>query len=334
MALALGDPNNQLLFIHIGDAARESGYGHMIIPLPTDQLAKVTDVLGDMMGVRTKYGGDFNSSYGEIERYGILRVKEKVELILSLASREGFIAKELQMDEVNSLKAAMKDLDRKKRSVTVAILTAIFGVAAFGTAFHSWASMNQVKDTLNTGLQKQDALIEEVDAQLLRVADVTNFVARQYNEIVTHVKELEHLTRREIANRLDHFLHLMLTSFRLGLQDFMAGLTDLMNHRLSPLLVTSANLEAAFEKLVESAQRQGLKPLTRDVGILFQAATSTFADANGRLFAVVHVPLYTGERLHLYKYIPAPFFLEEHPHHADGRESGGIPGSRCSPDRG
>ena len=219
--------------------------------------------------------------------------------------------KELQLDEVNSLKAAMKELDRKKRSVTVAILTAIFGVAAFGTAFRSWASLSQVKDSLNTGLQKQDALIEEVDAQLLRVADVTNFVVRQYNEIVTHVKELEHLTRREIANRLDHFLHLMLTSFRLGLQDFMSGLTDLMHHRLSPLLVASANLEAAFDKLVESAQRQGLKPLTRDVGILFQAATSTFADAKGRLFAVVHVPLYTGERLHLYKYIPAPFFLRD-----------------------
>ena len=51
--------------------------------------------------------------------------------------------------------------------------------------------------------------------------------------------------------------------------------------------------------------------MSEDAGILFQVPTSTFVDAHGRLFAVTHLPLYAGDLLRLYRYVPAPFLLDE-----------------------
>ena len=204
-----------------------------MVPIPTEKLKRVTDVLKDLMEVRTEYGGNFNNSYGEIERYGILRIKEKVELILSLASKDGFVAKEIQLDHINNIKEAMAGIRPHKRSVTKTIAAAV-GVAAFGTFLHNWSTLSKVKEDLDHGMQKQEFMIEAVDEKFLRMEETSSRVDEQYGEIVTHVKELEHLNRQQLANRLDHFLHLMLQSFRIGLQDFASGITELMRHRLSP----------------------------------------------------------------------------------------------------
>ena len=303
--------SNQILFSYIGDTARESGFGHLILPIPTERITKIADTLGDLMDVRTDYGGNFNNSFGEIERYGILQIKEKIELILSLASKDGFVAKEMETDDINVIKTAMSSLSRKRRSITsvAKLLAAALGISAFGSLIHNWASLSQVQETLDKGMQKQEALIETLDDAFLRMEQVNQFVDKRYQEVVTHMQALENQSKRDMANRLDHYLHMMLLAFRIGLQDFMQGITELMEHRLSPLLVSANHLVSVFNKLIEEAGKRGMRPLSEDVGVLFQAPTSTFAVGNGQLLAVIHIPLYTGSRLRLYKYLPAPFFM-------------------------
>ena len=53
-----------------------------------------------------------------------------------------------------------------------------------------------------------------------------------------------------------------------------------------------------------------LLPSNEDPGILFQVPVSTLSDNEGNLYAVVHLPLYSGSTLKLYRHVPAPFFLE------------------------
>ena len=123
-----------LIFTHIGDTAREAGYGHLLVPIPTGSIQKVADHLEDIMKVRTEYAGNLNNSYGDIEKYGILRIKEKIDLILSIASKDGFVAKEMQTDHVNRLRDAMAHLDRRRSASAPTRLAIGAGLAAFGGA--------------------------------------------------------------------------------------------------------------------------------------------------------------------------------------------------------
>ena len=106
-------------------------------------------------------------------------------------------------------------------------------------------------------------------------------------------------------------IHLLIQAFRMELTDFLTGITRLMDHRLSPLLVQPKALEEAFNILRNAARLRNMRPMSEDAGILFQVPTSTFVDDHGRLFAVTHLPLYAGDLLRLYRYVPAPFLLDE-----------------------
>ena len=44
---------NQLLFTVIGETTRESGYAHLVIPLPVPELGNSIDVLNDL--IKTVY---------------------------------------------------------------------------------------------------------------------------------------------------------------------------------------------------------------------------------------------------------------------------------------
>ena len=298
-----------LIFTHIGDTAEEAGYGHLLVPIPTDSISKVADHLEDIMRVRTEFAGNLNNSYGEIEKYGILRIKEKIDVILSLASKEGFVAKEMQTDSVNKLRDAMVHLDREKRSIPSLLLAVVAGLAAFGGGMWSASQWGYLKQAIDDGRREQDDLIAVMDERLLKINEINQFMEKKYSYMVKHVKSLEGLTREAMAKNIDHYVHQMMLHFRFGLQDFMMGITELMRHRLSPLLVAPEDLLHAFNDLLGEARNKGLEPFSNDAGILFQAPTSTIMTEAGRLFAVVHLPLYGGSKLALYKYVPAPFFL-------------------------
>ena len=86
---------NQLLFTVIGETTRESGYAHLVIPLPVPELGNSIDVLNDLMKTFIKYTMKPNNLYQKTESYGIDRILAKIGSILSLARQGGFVAKEL-----------------------------------------------------------------------------------------------------------------------------------------------------------------------------------------------------------------------------------------------
>ena len=298
-----------LIFTHIGDTAREAGFGHLAVPIPTGSIQKVADHLEDIMKVRTEYAGNLNNSYGDIEKRGVLRIKEKIDLILSLAAKEGFVAKEMNTDRVNRLREAMARMQRKRRSVSTPLATLVAGLAAFGGAWWGLSQNWQVKEAVEEGRRVQDDLIAELDERFVKINDVAQFLEKKYDSMVDHVNSLQGLTQEAMAKNIDHYVHLMVLNFRFALQDFMRGIEELMHHHLSPLLVAPEDLIEAFQTLTTEARSRDLEPSSDDAGILFQAPTSTFMTEDGRLYAVVHLPLYSRSRLSLYKYVPAPFFL-------------------------
>ena len=113
-----------------------------------------------------------------------------------------------------------------------------------------------------------------------------------------------------LMNSLQAHIRLVVQSFRFELSEFLQGLTTLMENRLSPLLVDPKSLTKTFTHLAATARKRGLIVLSEDPGILFQVPVSTLSDEQGKVYAVAHLPLYSGNTLHLYRHIPAPFFLD------------------------
>ena len=83
--LSLALDGNQLLFTVIGETTRESGYAHLVVPLPVPNLSTSTDVLNDLIETYLKYTMKPNNMYQKTESYGIDRIQAKINLILSLS---------------------------------------------------------------------------------------------------------------------------------------------------------------------------------------------------------------------------------------------------------
>ena len=198
---------------------------------------------------------------------------------------------------------------RRTRSAT-AIAAAFMGLASFGTSIFNTAQMSQLKADIGQTKSNQKLIIEELREQDLRIHNITEFISRQFTEWQQQVQSSVALTRKQAMDSLEHQVQLLLHSFRYKLTDFLQGMMSLMENRLSPLIVSPEALISAFEQLSSNARKRNLFPSSDYTGVLFQVPVSTLSDNEGNLYAVVHLPLYSGNTLKLYRHVPAPFFLE------------------------
>ena len=322
LAQDLHSNNNTMLFLAIGETTRESGYGHIIVPIPLPRLEQATQILMDLVEntVSTKF--NTASPFKENEMYAITRIQDRINLLLSLAQKDGFVSKELQRDQVDLLRDSLLQLptatpstisstvkSRRIRSAT-AIAAAFMGLASFGTSMFNTAQMAQLKSDIGQTEENQKLIIEQLKEQDLRIHNITEFIKDQFSEWQLQVKESVTLSRKQAKESLEHQVQLLLHSFRFELTDFLQGMMSLMENRLSPLIVSPEALISAFDHLAANARKRNLLPSNEDPGILFQVPVSTLSDNEGRLYAVIHLPLYSGSTLKLYRHVPAPFFLE------------------------
>ena len=291
---------NQLLFTVIGETTRESGYAHLVVPLPVPDLGNTVDVLHDLIKSFREFTMKPNNQYHKTENYGIDRIQAKIGLILSLARRGGFVAKELYYDDVNLIRDGLRNLGSRRRRSVAATVAALFGLASFGSSIFNTAQLNRLNDDRQRIEENQQFLMEELSEQNLRINNIMRFVEEQYKAWVKQVKLIQETQRRTVMETMGAQIHLLIQAFRMELTDFLTGITRLMDHRLSPLLVQPKALEDAFGILKNAARLRNMRPMSEDAGILFQVPTSTFVDDHGRLFAITHLPLYAGDLLRLY----------------------------------
>ena len=164
--------NNTMLFLAIGETTRESGYGHIIVPIPLPRLGQTTQILMDL--VENAVSNKFNteSPFKENEMYAITRIQDRINLLLSLAQKDGFVSKELQRDQVDLLRDSLLQLPtaspfnnvttvkprRRTRSAT-AIGAAFVGLASFGTSMFNTTQMAQLKSDIGQTEENQKLII-------------------------------------------------------------------------------------------------------------------------------------------------------------------------------
>ena len=152
--------NNTMLFLAIGSTTRESGNGHVLVPIPLPTLKQTTQILVDLVDNAVSNKFDRFSPFKQNEMYSITRVQDRINLLMSLAQKDGFVAKEIQRDKVDLLKVSLLQLPtstpsnstpvttvkprRRTRSAT-AIAAAFMGLASFGASIFNTAQMSQLK---------------------------------------------------------------------------------------------------------------------------------------------------------------------------------------------
>ena len=89
------------------------------------------------------------------------------------------------------------------------------------------------------------------------------------------------------------------------------GLQALLGNQFSPLLVDPEQLQNAYIEIFDKAKEVNLAPLTDDADLTFQSKDLVMGTQDGDLVCIIHIPLYSGELMNLFGYVPVPFLLQD-----------------------
>ena len=209
--------NNTMLFTAIGSTTREGGYGHLLVPIPLPTLKKNTQTLMDLVDNAIDNRYDAPSSLKDNEMYAIPRIQSRINLLMLLVQKEGFVAKEMKQDQVDLLHDSLATLptgnldpvvhntrtpQRSRRSAT-AIAAGFMGIASFDTSMFNTAQMGQLKSDIRVQADQQKLIIEQVEEQDLRIHNVTQFISKQYVEWNKLVRSSVTLSKKQAMESLD-----------------------------------------------------------------------------------------------------------------------------------
>ena len=94
----------------------------------------------------------------------------------------------------------------------------------------------------------------------------------------------------------------------------------LAENKLSPMIVERDQVKRTFEQLVKQARQKGLEPVVDHWTEMFNAQVSSFF-RNGRMTAIVHIPLKSPDMMMLSKYINSPLRIGSLTFHVDLKEN-------------
>ena len=113
--------------------------------------------------------------------------------------------------------------------------------------------------------------------------------------------------KETIVAEVDRLSHIFVSETAM----FLTGLQALLDNQFSPLLVDPEQLQNAYDEIVDKAKEVNLASLTDDANLIFQSKVSVLGTQDGDLVWIIHIPLHSGELMNLFRYVPAPFLLQD-----------------------
>ncbi|CAB4024052.1 Hypothetical predicted protein [Paramuricea clavata] len=310
---------NTVLFTKMGKTAVQTSFGHMVVELPINDVYEAFEDLSDLTNAVVKKAHGQKTEQIRLELYQMKRLLSKVQLVWSLASQKTREYTPFELDHSNVFNDTLWSMDsrsdaaaRGKRNAIVnkiAATTGILNLAAFGLSLYNRNQLGKIFKAVKENKHSQYLVAEQVDTNQLRIFNATVHIDNVERAMRERIQILADVTAEGVAKTLLQDVRILQTNFKTELTDFINALVALTDHRFSPMLVDPEKLEINYQKLLRKARDHDLKPLTEDAGLLFQSVTNVITSTEGRLYAVVHIPLYKGDLMTLYRYVPAPFFI-------------------------
>ena len=130
----------------------------------------------------------------------------------------------------------------------------------------------------------------------------------QAKEIEDHVRDLTFNASR------------LVFEYSSSMGTYLEGLSMLAENKLSPMIVEGEQVKRTFEQLVKQARQKGLEPVVDHWTEMLNAQVSSFF-RNGRMKAIVHIPLKSPDVMMLSKYINSPLRIGNLTFHVDLKEN-------------
>lgn len=218
--------------------------------------------------------------------------------------------------ESNNAEPTGVDHPRNKRQLLVG--AAVVGsLVAFGLSIYDTYQLEKIHSAINLIHDESTILAAEIDQQGLKIQEIMDWCTATQEATEAELDRIELLQLEVTFNEMLEDLHIMEEVFLHQLDDYIKGIVLLQDQRLSPLLIKPKMLKDAYTKLLEQAEDRLLRPVSVDANIVFQSATSVVAEMGKdsqklpSLFAIVHIPFYSGMPMTLYRYHSTPILVDD-----------------------
>ena len=151
----------------------------------------------------------------------------------------------------------------------------------------------------------------KAEESLLRLSNLTAYTKGVYDTMMQIAKTQTDLYREMKREGLEAEIAQMKRIFISEFTLFMTGIQSLIEGHFNPLLVNPDNLQSTYDDIVNKAQSESLNPVSDDADTLFQSPTSVIGTNDGDLLIIVHIPLYSGSLMRLYRYVSVLFPLRD-----------------------
>ena len=323
--------SSPVLFTLVGQAALKTAYGHLVIPLNLPEIKQSFDEFEDLEKAMNQLttGTDHMSTHRNSEAKNL---KGKLNILHHLALQR---SKDTAFDRVNDLNEFKDELVRSlgdkasewkpptpapSTAVTTAsprgkrdVISAgtLFQLAGFALSLFNKRELSNIKRAAESNEGHQRYVASKAEESLLRLSNLTAYTKAVYDSTLKIAKTQTDLWREikrvGLEAEVAQLKRIFLSEFTL----FMTGIQSLIEGHFSPLLINPDLLQSTYDNIVNKARSESLNPVSDDADTLFQSPTSVIGTNDGDLLIVVHIPLYSGSLMRLYRYVAAPFPLRD-----------------------
>ena len=305
-----GNLKNEVTFKRVGELAVGATYGHLTFDIDLDRVRIAYDALQDTLKHVISAQQNVPTLQGQKEEVRMVweKLEYAIKLLYALVQHDQIKA-DVDEDEQDGMGSALNQL--RNRHQLLAAVSGIMGLTSFGTSMYSIGQLKTLKDNIGEQGQKIEFLSHQIQEQDLRIYNITQATRRYVENLVEVIGKVAEETKRlTIVKALESSARTYLLNFRMALTDLTIGITELMEGRLSPLLIDPHKLDEAYKNLLTAANKVGFKPVSLLPGIVFQTPVSVLGKDDRQLVVMVHVPLNAGTLI-LYKYLPSPIIFED-----------------------
>ena len=328
------ESSSSVLFTSMRQATLQTAYGHLVVPLNIPSLKKAFDHYSDLQSAINKLVSGNTESYNHLQSE-LKTLRSKLDIIHHLALtkqqdshfsgvdnlndfKEKIIANlgtkvnqwKTSTEESTSTTVTSTSGGRKKRQ-TAAVVGGLIQLAGFTLSIFNRHELSSIRDSVENAQTDSKYVASQVSDAFLRLDTLTEHTENVYQALINIAKTNRNLHKAHKKEVIIAEVDRLSRIFVSETSTFLTGLQALLDNKFSPLLVDPEKVQGAYDEVVDKAKEVNLKPLTEDSDLIFQSETSVLGTAEGDLICIIHIPLYSGELMNLFRYVPAPFLLQD-----------------------
>ena len=325
--------SNPVLFTLMGRTALRTAYGHLVIPLAITDLLTTFDKVADMVSA-VNFARSWTSRTYAHRQYSLELIRRKIDLLYHLANDVGEETHFQELDSINEVNNTLIDKlgnnlsswrpatttpssarrpsrgGRRKRAAPTNDVT-FQSLASFGLELFPLSELQRIyHDAKQKDAENSNYVSLLPQLNVVRVTALKSQVDTVYT-LVKKAVSGANLASDATREAIEEEIQIITDQLQQEVDFFLTGIDTLVRRKFSPILVNPDNLQTEYGNLLSKARARDLRPVSEDAGIIFQSETSIFGTSEGNLICVIHVPLYFGNLMNLYRYISAPFLIHE-----------------------